>query len=243
MKYKNNRPIIHLTVTINKITYIVGTLSFFNKQFSYFFSYPVEASTTQFNLETQTFTSRIDHITFHTNCVHIRYCDRKLKPIEVFYYQNGPLILEQPILTPLYVESIYFDDIPCLMQLSDFSVWQGSKSQEILNLDIASEFSLIFILAPACHPTPAILNGLQFFDIYTNLSQSPRLGDLIDLNHRAGRINLWNNWDLVIITTPFVSKIMVPVSDKITTGFRLPNYKNVFAALTDLITQASVKKL
>lgn len=237
MKTRTNRPLIHLTATINNIQYLIGSLSFFNKQFSYFFSYPIEAPELQSDLETQTSISRRDHITFHTNRMHIKHFDPKLKSSEIVYYQNGPLILDQPILTPLYVESIYFDSETCLMKLSDFSPWQGSKLQNILTLNSSNGFSLIFILAPASHPTWTILNYFKAIDIY----KSPRLSDLVDSDHRAGRINLWAGWDLVIIISPFVCKTLSPIPERIKSG-RIPNYKNVPAALTNLMIQASIKK-
>ena len=171
-----------------------------------------------------------------------RYFDPKLKPTEIVYYTNGPLILDQPILTPLYVESIYFDNEPCLMKLSDFSVWQGSKSQNILTLDTSNNFSLIFILAPASHTIETILKDLHFWDTYENLLVCHQLGNLVDSTHNPGRINLWESWDLIIITTPFVCKILSPIPKEIKTGFRLPNYRNVPAALTNLMSQAAIKK-
>jgi hypothetical protein len=237
MKTQTNRPLIHLTATIDNIEYLIGTLSFFNKQFSYFFSYPIEAPEVQFDLETQNFISRRDHITFHTNRMHIKHLDRKLKPSEIVDYQQGPLILNQPILTPLYVESIYLNSEICLMKLSDLSPWQGSKLQNILTLNTSDGFSLIFMLAPASHPTWAILNYFEAFDIY----KSHRLSDLVDSNHRAGRINLWAGWDLVIIISPFVCKLLSPIPERIKSG-RIPNYKNVSAALTNLMIQATIKK-
>lgn len=157
----------------------------------------------------------------------------------MLYYSNGPLITDNPIVTPIYVESIYFNDQPDLIKFSDFVPFKNSYSQEILRADFSQEFSMIFLLVPDSDSTHLILTGLQFEGIPGQLSRNAKLGDLLDPHHGVGRVKLWENWDMLIITTPFVCRISSPVPRPIKSAFRLLNYKNVSYALTDLIMQTA----
>lgn len=234
----NSRSIIHLTAKMNGISYVIGTLAFNNREISYFFVDKRKLSQKFLNCDNGKMNSPLEHITWHSNRVHIK---RKNGVIaEEIYYQYGPFISERPIITPFYVESIYFNDTPCLVQLSEFDSWQGSQSQEVLAIDNSKGFSMIFILVPASESTHSILTGIQREEFSNVLSRKPQLADLLDENHRAGRINTpWENWDMLVVMSSFLSTIRSPIPDHVKPAYRTLNYKDVRAALTDLTAQAA----
>jgi hypothetical protein len=229
------RKILNLSVTIDGVQYVLGTLRFNAGEFSYFFTYPSDSPEIHLNCDTGEHTSRLEHITWHDGRIHIKRKDNVA--IEVIHY-HGPLLTTPPVLTPLYIESFYFNKIPCLLETRDFTPWNGSVSQEVLSLETSTGFSLVFLLVPSKDPTPHILTGLQFADIPEGLSYAPTLADLCDLNHRAGRIAVWENWDIIVVATPFVQSTLSPIPPAIG-SCRLPNYRNIPAALTDLMLQAN----
>lgn len=230
----NDRQILNLSVKIDGIQYVLGRLRFNAGEFSYFFTYPNGFPDSQLNLDIGKHTSPLDHITWHNGRVHIKRKDNVA--VEIFSYK-GPLLISPPMLTPIYVESFYFEQTPCLIRLEDFSPWSGSVTQEILSLDSSTGFSVVFFLVPSNVSTPTLFT-LQFADIPEGVSYPPALIDLCDPQHRAGRINVWENWDVVVLTTRFVQSTLSPIPAEIG-PCRLPNYRNVPAALTDLMLQAN----
>lgn len=229
------RKILNLLVTVDEIQYVLGTLRFNTGEFSYFFTYPRDSPEIHLNCDTGENTSRLEHITWHDGRIHIKRKDNVA--VEIIYYP-GPLLTTPSVLTPLYVESFYFNNIPCLLETKGFTPWSGSLSQEILSLDTSTGFSLVFLLSPSKDSTPQILMGLQSADIPKCLSCALTLADLCDLKHRAGRITVWENWDIVVVATPFVQSTLSPIPPTMV-PCRLPNYRNVPAALTDLMLQAN----
>lgn len=237
---RNKPPAFHLTVSIDDTSYILGTLSFnrVKEEFSYHFTFPQDAPNEHFNCDIEEYTSRVDHITWHKNIIHIKRGDNV--PIERVYLKQGPLFCEVPVITPLYVESHYFHSTePCLKKDCDFSRWKGSQSQQVLKLNSSTSFSILFFLIPANIDTPSILVGTQFMEIPGNLGFPPCLKDLCDINHRPGRIQLWNGWDFLVVTSPLKCSILSPVPPILGNSYRLPNYQNVPAAMTDLLMQAN----
>jgi hypothetical protein len=228
------RPILNLLATIDGVQYVIGIVRFNTAEFSYFFTYP-SGSTKFYNHDTGEPASRFDHITWHDGHIHIKCEDDGAVGIVEY---PGPLLTTPPVLTPLYVESLYFKDKPCLLSTKEFTPWKGSSSQELLSLDTPTGFSLIFLLAPAKDSTPQILMGLHLADTHGRSSPAPALADICDREHRAGRISVWKDWDMVVVTTPFVQSTLHPISSAIG-PCRLPNYLNVRAALTDLLLQAN----
>jgi len=227
------RPILNLLATIGGVQYVLGILRFNLKEFSYFFTYPNGFPESQENLDSGEKTSPLDHITCHDGRIHIKRKDNVA--IEILDYP-GLLLADPPRLTPIFIESFYFNDSPCCLSLNDFTPWKGSVSKEILTLESSNGFSLILLLTPSTLLTPQILMGLQFADIPEGLSHAPVLNQIIDQGHEVGRVQAWNGWDLLIIATPFKQSTITPIPSY---SCRLPNYKNVPAALTDLLCQAN----
>ncbi len=240
IKKSGRKPaVVHLTVRTKSEEYVLGTLSFntVKQEFSYHFSYPVDAPKMHLDCDTGIQTERIDHITWHQYIAHIKRGDVPIERIEI---SPGPLFCEKPVITPFYVESLYFSDAdPCLRRVNQFKPWKGSQTQLILDVIDSQGFSIIYVLAPSMAKTADLLIGLQFLEVPKGLEFPPCLVDLCDEQHRAGRIKLWNDWDLVIIASPYTCRIKSSIPDEIGKSYRLPNYKNVPSALTDLLMQAN----
>jgi hypothetical protein len=231
------RPIANLLVTIAGVQYVLGTLRFNAGELSYFFTYPKNSPDNQLYYETGESTPQLEHITWHDERIHIKRKDNVA--IEVIDYA-GPLLITPPVLTPLYVESLYFniDEEPCLRRADEFTPWKGSVSQEILSIDRSTGFSLILLLAPSKETTSKVLMRLQFQDPIRQFPFTLHLADVCDSKHRPGRLQVWNDWDIIVITTPFVQKTLSPIPPSLG-SCRLPNYRNIPAALTDLVCQAN----
>jgi len=238
MAQLNQRLIIHLTTTIKNIRYVIGTLRFQKKkEFSYFFLDSRSSVNNVLDCDSKKMVSPLEHITWHSDSVHIKRKDNSV--VDKYLYEDIPLCFDTPIITPLYVESIYFENNSCLTPSSDFTAWKGSKCQEVLVLDSSKGFSMIFILVPALDSTESILLGFQFKNNPQDSSRICRLADLVDINHRAGRINLWEGWDMLVIVSPFLCTLLSPVHIQLNQSLRLINYKRVQSALTDLMNQAN----
>ena len=72
------------------------------------------------------------------------------------------------------------------------------------------------LLVPAQIDTPSILVGTQFLEIPKDLDFPPCLADLCDKNRRPGRIQLWNGWDFLVVTSPLKCRILSPIPLSIT---------------------------
>lgn len=236
-----NKPsVVHLTISVAETTYVLGTLSFnsLKEEFSYHFTYPEESSKIHFNNDTGELTARLDHITWHRDVAHIKRVDNVA--IERIALSQGPLFCKDPTITPIYVESLYFAaSAPCLREADQFKMWQGSQAQKVLSLNNSEGFSIVFMLVPAKIDNASLLVRTQFKEVPKNGDFPPCLLDLCDMNHQPGRIQLWNGWDLLVITSPLKCRILSPIPPVLGNSYRLPNYQNVPAALTDLLLQAN----
>lgn len=56
-------------------------------------------------------------------------------------------------------------------------------------------------------------------------------------SHEIGRVLFFEDWDLVVWTTPFVRKV-VNVNEKFASGYRIPDFVKPADSLFDLIMQA-----
>lgn len=106
-------------------------------------------------------------------------------------------------------------------------------------MNYSEGFSVLFVLIPSSIDTGELLFGMQFLETPSGLSCPPSLVDLCDENHRAGRILLWGGWDFLILTSPYKCRIRSPVPSALGGSYLLHNYKNVSAAITDLLMQAN----
>jgi hypothetical protein len=97
----------------------------------------------------------------------------------------------------------------------------------------------MFVLVPSSTKMADLLLGMQFLELPQGLEYPPCFVDLCNETHRAGRIQLWGGWDFIVLTSPYTCRIKSELPKEIGNSYRLPNYKNVPAAVTDLLMQAN----
>ena len=195
---------------------------------SYHFTHPHDAPALHWDCDTRKHTARFEHITWHKNIAQIKREDNAA--IERVTFLQGPLFSATPEITPIYVESLYFqDNKPCLREVSQFKPWKGSLSQQVLSLNSSLGFSILFLLVPSGIDTRSVLVGTQFLEMPEGLDRPPCLGDLCDVDHRPGRIRLWKDWDFLVVPSQFKCRILSPLPPILGDSFRLPNYQNVQA--------------
>lgn len=133
------------------------------------FTYPANAPVKHFNCDTDEYIARFDHITWHRNNVHIKRGDDV--PIEHCELEQGPLFCSKPIVTPFYVESLYFSgSSPCVQEIEHFKGWKTSQTQEVLRLEESIGFSIMFVLVPSSTKMADLLSWLAVF------GTPPRIG-------------------------------------------------------------------
>lgn len=231
--------LIDLTIAILSKKYILGTLSFNirKKELCYLLTYPKESSESHLNCNTGEFTARLDHITWHQKCVHIKRLDGV--SIDRIQFSHPPLFSNTPVIKPIYVESHYFQTIPCLKELTCLKQRENRQSQEILCLKQPIGFSILFVLIPSKLSTTDFLLGWQFPNKPKGMDVFPCLVDICKENYPPGRVLLWDGWDLLILTSPYQCCICSSIPDGIGDSYRLPNYKNPNSAIIDLLMQAN----
>ncbi|MBP6869805.1 hypothetical protein KBC04_02905 [Candidatus Babeliales bacterium] len=239
-----NKSVMHFVVTIHDISYILGSLSINNKkrEFSYHFTYPLDSPDYHLNYNSNERTLRMDHITWHADRNQIRL----KKPAQGKYPEpispmNRKFILHQdkglntPI-EPFYVESIYFNNQkPCLLKQIDHAPWPNSKNQEILNIESSHGFSMILFLVSSSESTDSILQGYQLDYIPDGRFQALRLENLINKYHRAGRILLYDDWDILVVISPFLIAPSSRVPSIMQPAFRIFDFINPLNSLAQLM--------
>ena len=230
--------VFHLEVSIDKQTYILASLSFNKKkgECSYHFLHSASSPKKHLFCETSKLSDRKDHITWHDSLVHTT--DNK-KATDEITYQNGPLIPNMPVLTPLFVESVYLEKDPSILREKEQLTQKScASSVRVLNLKTPQNFSIVVVLVPAAMGSAKALCGLQFSDTPEGFVRPPLLADLWDTQNPLISIkDIWEGWEVLIFATPYTRTLLSNPSPEIGRSFRLPDYQNVLAALTNLLLQ------
>ena len=186
--------------------------------------------------ETGEYTDRKDHITWHDKLVHTT--DNK-KAADEIIYQNGPLVPNMPVLTPLFVESIYLEKDPSILREKAHLTQKSSASHvRILNLKAPKNFSIVILLVPSAMGSANALFSLQFLDTPEGFVRPPLLADLWDIQHPLIPIrDIWEGWEILIFATSYTRTLLSNPPPEIGLSYRLPDYQNIPAALTDLLLQ------
>lgn len=238
----SNKPeIVYLEVLIGEQTYILASLSF-NKnkrECSYHFLHSASSPKEHLFCETGKRADRKDHITWHDKSVHTT--DNK-KATDEITYQDGPLIPNIPILTPLFVESVYLEKDPSILREKEQINQKSSASHvRILNLKTPKNFSIVALLVPSAMGSANALFGLQFLDIPEGFIRPPLLADLWDIQNPLIPIrDIWKGWEVLIFATFYTRTLLSNPPSEIGLSFRLPDYQNIPAALTDLLLQTQI---
>lgn len=93
---QKQKKILNLSVTIDEVQYVAGTLS----EFSSFFTCPGDSPEIHLNCDTGEHTSRLDHITWHNRRIHIKRKD------------NVAFLAPSIDSTPEILMGVQFTDIP-----------------------------------------------------------------------------------------------------------------------------------
>lgn len=235
----SNKPeVFHLEVSIGEQTYILASLSF-NKnkrECSYHFLHSASSPKEHLFCETGKRADRKDHITWHTELVHTT--DNK-KATDEIIYQNGPLIPNIPILTPLFVESVYLEKDPSILrEKEELNQKSGASHVRVLNLKTPKNFSIVVLLVPSAMGSAHALFGLQCLDIPEGFARPPLLADLWDIQNPLIPIrDIWEGWEILIFATFYTRTLLSNPPTEIGVSFRLPDYQNTSAALTNLLLQ------
>jgi hypothetical protein len=187
----------HLVITINNEDYILGSLSIkqHKNEMSYLLHFPKDALNEPLNINLNKKTSRLKHITWHKDRVHIKLLDGTYRSIK---YE--PFLPSQKIIKPIFVESFYADAmrLPLMIRSCEFPSWREGRKVRILALNASLNFSIFFGLLP---------NDWQLDGVYLTSSESPELlFSLGQLYFSILRIqNALGSWDLLVCTSPYVS--------------------------------------
>lgn len=225
---------IHLKISIGSDLYVLGTLSFnlAKNEIYYLFHHSETAPKKVLDIDSNNSADPPIHISWHRKRVHIRTESGILQYAE---YPNGDLFPGSPEVRPLLVECVTLNSTPDLLRRDDaFINFEDADEYLQLQLPHPSNFSLILMLIPKIWATSdfflrAYLRGNQGKDV--------PLWHLRNESHEIGRIIAFEDWDLVVWTTPFVRKVS-NVSEKLASGYRVPDFIKPADSLFDLIMQA-----
>ena len=234
----SNKPIVyHLEVLIQKEPYIVASLSFNKRkgELSYHFHHSSDSPQKHFFCDSEEYANRKDHITFHEKKVHTT--DNE-EPSDGITYENGPLLIDPPILTPLFIESIYLQKDASILRKKNQLKNKEGLFVKILESNEVQNFSVVALLVPSIMGSATALFGLQFLDTPEGFIRPPLLADLWDVRNPLVPIRgIWDQWEILIFVTSYTRTILSPIPAAIGSSFRLPDYQNFPAALTDLLLQ------
>ena len=225
---------IHLKISIDADLYVLGTLSFnlAKSEVYYLFHHSETAPRKVLDIDSNNIVDPPIHISWHRKRVHIR---TETGILQYADYPNGNLFPESPEVRLLLVEGITLNGIPDLLRRDDaFINFEDADEYLQLQLPHPSNFSLALMLIPKTWATSdfflrAYLRGNQGKDV--------PLWHLRCESHEIGRIIAFEDWDLVVWTTPFVRKV-ANVNEKLTSGYRVPDFVKPADSLFDLIMQA-----
>lgn len=230
--------VFHLEVSINETIYILASLSFNKKkgECSYHFLHSASSPEKHLFCEAGKRLDRKDHITWHEKLVHTT--DNKQGTDELIY-ENGPLVPNQPILTPLFVESVYLERDPSILREKTHLHQKSNASHiRILNLKTPKNFSVVVLFVPSAMGSANALFGLQFLDTPEGFIRPPLLADLWSIQAPLIPLrNIWEGWEVLIFTTFYTRTLLSDPPPEIGVSFRLPDYQNIPAALTNLLLQ------
>lgn len=225
---------IHLKISIGSDLYVLGTLSFnlVKEEIYYLFHHSETGPKKLYDIDSNNIIDPPIHVSWHRKRVHIRTEAGVLYYAE---YPNGDLFPTIPEVRPLLVEGITLNNTPVLLRRDDaFTNFENADEYLQLQLSQPSNFSLVLMLIPSTWTTSDIFLGAY---LSGNQAQKAPLWHLRDKSHEIGRVLAFKDWDLSVWTTPFARKVNC-ASEKLSSGYRIPDFVKPADSLFDLIMQA-----
>lgn len=225
---------IHLKISIGSDIYVLGTLSLnlAKSEIYYLFHHSETAPKKVLDIDSNNIADPPIHISWHRKRVHIRTESGILQYVE---YPNGDLFPGSAEVRPLLVEGITLNGAVNLLRRDDaFANFEDADECLQLQLTHPSNFSLVLMLVPKA------LNTSDFFlgaCLRGNQGKDFPLWHLRSEPHEIGRIIAFEDWDIVIWTTPFVRNV-ASVNEKLSSGYRIPDFVKPADSLFDLILEA-----
>lgn len=162
----------------------------------------------------------------------------KSKILQQIPYKEGSLFPRRQCVLAMYVESFFLNDETSIL-CEDANLRWKSNSDEILILDqeTPQNFSLIFLLVPTDLITTNIILGsrIQFSD-----GREIPLFYLRSKTHEIGRIKPFENWDMLVFTTPF-TRDLLSLDSRLGNTYRMLDFVSPTCSLTSLLEQAEAK--
>lgn len=211
---------MHIKIGIGSELYVLGTLSFNHSkcEICYHFHHSETSPKKLYDINSNYFVDPPIHITWHRKRVHIRTESGILYFVE---YPNGDIFPSNLEVRPLLVEGITLNNTTVLLRREDaFENWKNADEYLQLQLPEVSNFSLVLMLVPFDWTTSNVF-------LYSHLSgkqnEKVPLWYLRNEKHEIGRINLFDGWDLCILTSPYVRKVQ-SLSEDFSSGYRVIDF-------------------
>ena len=226
-----------LKISIGSNIYVLGTVSVnaTKEEFSYHLAHSESSPDKHLNLTNNTRTMPPDHITWHKKSAHIR---RLNKILQTHPYAEGCLFPTEPKIKPIFVEGIYLNDPSNLFRKdSNFDKFKSGEEYLLLSMPKALNFSLVFLLVPGIWKTPDIVTRAE--NLIDKKERIP-FWYLRAENHEIGRIKGFQDWDLMILTTPY-TRILPPIDSRLGKDYRTCDFISPISSLSSLIRSAKEK--
>lgn len=226
------KAIIHLYIKLGSVKYLIGTLSFNEKnEIFYIFGYPDKMPNAQYDNYEEKESQKLHHLSHHLKAAHLKMVNDKYlgEQIQLLYPT-------EPTVKTLFAESFFSDGTVdhLIKDAQTFKEWKDSKNQLLFSNDKHLNFTVVALLVPKNYPITTLL-ALEMTSL-----KGPNIG-LFYLNEKKqsiGRIQLDNDWDLIIITTTHLIEVKGLEYTNLVGPLRLINHDAPDESLYSLLEQA-----
>lgn len=218
----NTTNTLRLKINMADKEYIISTLRVNEKNECFYLMHqPEEANKYTLNLNTNKLTTRIDKISFHTDATHIKVKNHSDDYEERLGKIDRILLPTNNEVKPLLVESFMLNNNPSCILATDVN-WKATYEKVITTTPQIINFSLILLLVPHHLETEDVLlySKIVFNDNEIDLFQFKEEG------HSIGRVKAFENYDILIFTTPYIPQIKSPENLMPKGPLRIINYES-----------------
>jgi len=221
---------VRIKTRIEDHEYIICTLSINikNEEFFYLIDWPDDINS-QLNLNTQQRITSISKISFHKEHILIKTKTLPDKKEQAIGKIDNILLSTNNEVKLLLVES-FIKPTSILVQSTK---WKAEHERIISIIPQETHFSLIILLAQKTITTE---NLFLYSYLLFNKNEIPLI-NFKKANHTIGRIEIFENFDLIIFTTPYVAPIINEPIELIPSGRRIINYQSPQSFLAKIVEQ------